>query len=553
MEGRATLENGQIGCKLELMTQFKFYFLYLLLLLLITLGGGATATFGQVIPPRFVRSYTAGVTESSRIASIWPTDSGYFASIFKTDSTPSGTYYSAIEVWEIDSTFDVRTRRSHGDTLKEYPDWLFVNNAIPDGLGSYWYWNLCYVPQDTGFWTYYGKFDGNGDTLFERRLPNTGVYDYPWALLPLSNGGGVLSQYAKVGSTQRTMLFFLDATGQILQMDSINPLGTNRFHGAYYVSVDSIRGEIYVPTSDYYFAGSYTYDFRPRIFVFDFQGNLLRSKNYGQLLRDYSIGYLHRTQDNGYVAMAEKIYVDSSMWVNEHRTAIVKLDSNLDVEWTRQFWDRKQYNSPSVFYEDERGNFYLGGIMDSSGSDSGAAYRCYLMKLSPSLDSLWMRMFVDANDPPNQIGLVVRWPAQVQVLYDHSILMLVNNFPNSGKNSVLYRLDSCGYLIDRCEIDTVIPPPPPPPDTLWPKPDGSMIAYPNPSNGLFNLVWDVNTGDESRLRVHDVAGRLLLDQAFVREERPSQLDLSEWRQGVYLIEIRSEKSRVFRANLCLIR
>ncbi|MFN8396781.1 MAG: T9SS type A sorting domain-containing protein [Bacteroidia bacterium] len=154
------------------------------------------------------------------------------------------------------------------------------------------------------------------------------------------------------------------------------------------------------------------------------------------------------------------------------------------------------------------------------------------------------------DDPPGESDRVLRWPAQVQALEDQkSILLLMDNYPDIGKYSLLCH-DACGYLTEYCPSDTVTPPPV---DTLWPDPDGVVITYPNPSSGHWNLVWDVNRGDSSMIRVYDVAGREMLQRDLVREDKPNFLDLDELAQGVYILEITSAQGGRFRSRLVLSR
>jgi hypothetical protein len=80
-----------------------------------------------------------------------------------------------------------------------------------------------------------------------------------------------------------------------------------------------------------------------------------------------------------------------------------------------------------------------------------------------------------------------------------------------------------------------------------------LLAFPNPSDGLWSLVWDVYPGDKGQLLLTDIQGRPLLSREIVRSEWPSQLDLRDWAQGLYLLSITSEKGRVFRARLVLAR
>ncbi|MFN8396779.1 MAG: hypothetical protein U0176_19290 [Bacteroidia bacterium] len=180
--------------------------------------------------------------------------------------------------------------------MREYPDWLGINNAIPDGYGNYWFWSHCFMDQDNSFWTYYGKFGPDGDTLFERKLPMTGQYDYPWAIVAIPGGRGLLSQYTRVQPWERTRLFFLEADGAISSLDSINAISQNHSHGAPYLTVDATAGVVYITANDFRYGG-YAYDIRPRVFVYDFQGNLVRSKNLTTSLGDTFIGYVYRTEE----------------------------------------------------------------------------------------------------------------------------------------------------------------------------------------------------------------------------------------------------------------
>ena len=104
------------------------------LLLLFSWGAGA---FGQSYKDRFVKRYEAGIVGRGRMASIWPSDDGYFATMYKNDTTPSGTMYWAIEAIRLDSNFDIVSRKTYGDTTKWYIDWTYVNNITPDGEGKF--------------------------------------------------------------------------------------------------------------------------------------------------------------------------------------------------------------------------------------------------------------------------------------------------------------------------------------------------------------------------------------------------------------------------------
>lgn len=76
-------------------------------------------------------------------------------------------------------------------------------------------------------------------------------------------------------------------------------------------------------------------------------------------------------------------------------------------------------------------------------------------------------------------------------------------------------------------------------------------VYPNPSSGLFNVVYQANVGEKVSIKVHDLNGKLVsqvypASNAFIQK---TTIDLSglQFASGIYLLEIAtSEKIRVFR-------
>ena len=77
------------------------------------------------------------------------------------------------------------------------------------------------------------------------------------------------------------------------------------------------------------------------------------------------------------------------------------------------------------------------------------------------------------------------------------------------------------------------------------------VVYPNPSNGIFNLVYQATAGEKVYVKIHDATGKLVHQQsatanAFVQK---SIVDMSgpQFSSGMYLVEvIAGEKKQVFR-------
>lgn len=76
-------------------------------------------------------------------------------------------------------------------------------------------------------------------------------------------------------------------------------------------------------------------------------------------------------------------------------------------------------------------------------------------------------------------------------------------------------------------------------------------VYPNPSSGIFNLVYQKNNGETISAKVYDVYGRLIKQLSFVASGfvQKSVIDLSnpQWGSGLYLVEVISDgKKQLFK-------
>lgn len=124
------------------------------------------------------------------------------------------------------------------------------------------------------------------------------------------------------------------------------------------------------------------------------------------------------------------------------------------------------------------------------------------------------------------------------------------NNPNAGADYVYYIIDSV-WLSLKSEVpiepeDTVIVPPPPVDTTEGDTLVNFLQIFPNPSNGMFQLV--CNEAIQS-VSVYDEIGRLILRQSDVNT---TLIDLSFQRAGTYIAEIHTV-STIYRRKLVLLR
>jgi Secretion system C-terminal sorting domain len=534
---------------------------FLLLLLVLHALAGA-AVWGQVVTRPFVKKFETGYPNFSYFTSIWPTDTGWWGLFTKFDSLGTGMYYYGAEAVVMDSSFDITSRVNHGNSTRYYTGFPELSRkTIPDEKGNFWYWLRVYTRPDSLWHLVYGKMNQTGQILFEGEISNTTQYDYFFQFLPLPTGGGVSINTHRGRFTYVTWLHWVDSLGNITHFDSTQRITSNYLHETNYCTYDSIRNQIIAPSRDFYLAGSEISNIRPRISVYSFSGALILQKDLTPQLQNNAIGSIYPLINGGYAAFVMEYVHDSTAASEDHRPGIVKLDSNFDVVWKKYLFPLKFNNYANDFYQSPKGDFYLTGSHDSCPSDTCEKLDWYVTKFSPNLDSLWTRFF---NLGEGITDDIIQNPTQIQTMPNGDILINVQNYgfwPPLGHGinyTTLYKLDSMGCLIGGCAIgDTIVVPPdtinPPPPDTLYLDPSGGIIAYPNPNAGQFAIAWDVNPGDRATLRVSDVAGRVLLSQAVVRRAQPTLLDLRDWAAGVYLVEVTSERGRVFRTRVSVLR
>ena len=78
----------------------------------------------------------------------------------------------------------------------------------------------------------------------------------------------------------------------------------------------------------------------------------------------------------------------------------------------------------------------------------------------------------------------------------------------------------------------------------------TLKVFPNPANDILNITIS-ELKQEARLRIFDVSGRILLEKAI--SSRQSQINVAGFAKGVYILEIRSDKSGIARQKIMIQR
>ena len=69
----------------------------------------------------------------------------------------------------------------------------------------------------------------------------------------------------------------------------------------------------------------------------------------------------------------------------------------------------------------------------------------------------------------------------------------------------------------------------------------AMIVYPNPTDGFVHVSISASTDGNGLIQLTDISGRILQSQniSFAKGENNLNLDLTEYAQGIYLVQFTS--------------
>lgn len=73
----------------------------------------------------------------------------------------------------------------------------------------------------------------------------------------------------------------------------------------------------------------------------------------------------------------------------------------------------------------------------------------------------------------------------------------------------------------------------------------NFVIYPNPNDGNFNIQFESNSGNEIRINVHDISGRLIFEKTYQNTGTfNQQLQLNYVQAGTYLVNIQDGESKI---------
>lgn len=229
----------------------------------------------------------------------------------------------------------------------------------------------------------------------------------------------------------------------------------------------------------------------------DSSGSFLWAKSYGFFNVNAS---LRSTTDNGYIISTDGLL-------------LIKTDSTGNVQWVRRHGGISTDEGAIDAIPTNDGGYFV--IAHTDAANPGPGF--YIIKT----DSLG---FADSCQQYTDTLIV-----NSVFTTDSLITMPDTTLPLLTFNSTIHDTVLLSPLVfDGCDLSVGIP--------KYSIDKSKITVYPNPTEGKVNIRNDGTYTGEGRINIYDDIGNMILQKPY-NDEKDAQIDLSEYRKGVYLIKI----------------
>jgi hypothetical protein len=363
------------------------------------------------------------------------------------------------------------------------------------------------------------KLDMNGDTVFTR-IYGTPNNEIGKSMALTSDGGFILcgknSEIINGAIVFKAILLRIDSTGNILWSKEY---GDSLYQEAQSVMQTADGGFIVCGSRDFTSNGNYDI----LLFRTESSGNIVWSKTYGGNKGEGS--YTVNLNDDGNYVLSG--YTNSMGYGHRGDDStnifLMKTDANGDTLWTRTYGGDKQ-DEAFLSAKTPDGGFIISGFSDYHTSDSS-------QMLVIKTDSLG---FSGCNEFTSHPAIVNDLLAVTNSNYSQHSGMTMNSITLTTTNRVISDSTYC-LLTPVNEI----------------RPNTSFNIFPNPVNGtLFvkNILSNLpanNFYKKNSLTIYNMIGEKIIVPAFFnQQENYFEITVSSLKQGMYLLEVSTEKERV---------
>ena len=445
----------------------------------------------------FNRTYS-GITPGLR--NVIVEDDGYVGLGFD-------VYSDKLRIYIIKTDFygDTIWTKTYGDTLSDYYHGT-RNSLISNTNGGY---SLAgFKVDDVNTTCLLVKFNSDFDTLWTKKYFNNPDFTVFYNHIQTSDGG-----YALVGSNDEN-----DPDGDVLLVKTDNEgnmqwykkYGTSGYDSGFCILETSDNGFLIGGTCGLGHTDGY-------LIKTDSEGNQEWAEHFGNpLYPDGTIFTIAKTSQNEYIIPLTSYVTDpiSESFFNS-KYNIIKLDSDFNEVWNKQYGIRAEYTSLATVTVVDNGDIWAT-IKDD--------HNVGLFHLSSDGDSIAKNYYTAEGSIGDMSLLSIKQTEDegfimAGVAYDPQVMWLV-------------KTDSCGCVNEDCQCGGSA--------VQQNITNNSIEVYPNPVNDILYFNLPENTRD-IKVQVYDNLGRLIITNELLGWEK--SIDVSRLKQGNYFVRITSDSER----------
>ncbi|MEO6191288.1 MAG: T9SS type A sorting domain-containing protein [Saprospiraceae bacterium] len=380
----------------------------------------------------------------------------------------------------------------------------------------------------------YGELNSNMDTIWTRTIKGNNNHPGVYKITRLNNSNiamvGDDGQISSTGGTYQkgdSAIFILtDSIGNIIKYIHFPKKDSASLEGLDYV-MQSRSGDIYcvgeVQIGTLYNKGL--------IIKLSKYGDVIWRKDIEQFKYGYWLGYI-KELTNGNILLVGSKYIPFYADNTQTWTCAIELDSSGIKKSEKIFYNNLGSNNNKCI-TDNNGNIICSGAIIHDDTTSALGY---LIKLSPTGDSIWKREFTHGWKDRDEVF------TNIAIADDGGYYLTGYNWAQGDNSSKAWvvKVDSNGCVVPGCNTAVNVEPE-----------EFNVLfhTYPNPVKDQ----WRVYLNDESMenrsylLSIHNINGQEVLKQSL--HGMRSEIDLKELPSGLYIYSIQWKGRLIQRGKL----
>lgn len=373
------------------------------------------------------------------------------------------------------------------------------------------------------------KFDFNGDTIWQKTYRDVDSLEdvLPQGITKSTDGGLLLTGFFQNWSSSpysKCLIIKTDINGNELWRKKIgkSPPDLVEVQDGQSIVQDSATKNIIIVGYQYLGNGTYS-----NILILDSSGNKIVQTTFNNGNGGGFSEVIQLKDKNFLTCGAINTF---STWGNFQRTRgfVVKFNIAGGIIWSKSYDVPSPFNSVTLLHELQSGDLILGGYLDTlANSYIDVIPQIRIIKTDKDGNVKWKKIvgsaysdetaeYVRSMNPTNDGGFILAaWNAFMTTPHPYSII----------------KIDSiaCDTLAEWCRsvaLDV----------SEFERSFGwHFDIYPNPSSKFIHLSAKIPLNKNLDIEVNDITGRLI--EKFRMDSEPTKLDVSNYKEGVYLLNI----------------